>query len=48
MKLLHELSLEFDSVFTQDRFSALDLIDVLSTTKAKIADNISDPELKDR
>ena len=44
MKVLHELSIEFDSVYTHDRFSALDLIDVLATTKAKIEDNLSDAE----
>lgn len=36
----------FDSIYLNDRFSALDLIDCLSTAKAKIQDNISGSEDK--
>jgi len=38
--LLQEIASEFDAIYIQDRFSALDLIDCLITAKRKIENNI--------
>lgn len=36
ISLLQDISHEFDAIYTSDRFSALDLIDILSTAQKKI------------
>jgi len=45
--LLQDIAREFDSIYTTDRFSALDLIDVLSTAKKKIESNLSQEDEED-
>ena len=42
--LLQEIAQEFDTIYTTDKFSALDLIDILSTTQRKIKSSLEDED----